>query len=47
MFDPIWERRLNWVGSVILRYGLAFIFLRFGIYKFIPSGVTGVEVWTA
>ena len=23
------------------------IFLRFGIYKFIPSGVTGVEVWTA
>jgi uncharacterized membrane protein YkgB len=47
MFDPIWERRLHWVGTVILRYGLAFIFLRFGIYKFIPSGVTGVEVWTA
>lgn len=48
MFDPAWEGRLYWVGTTILRYGLAFIFLRFGIYKFIvPSGVTGVEVWTA
>jgi uncharacterized membrane protein YkgB len=47
MFAPIWESRLQWVGTVILRYGLAFIFLRFGIYKFMPSGVTGVEVWTA
>jgi uncharacterized membrane protein YkgB len=47
MFDPVWEARLHWVGTAILRYGLAFIFLRFGIYKFIPSGVTGVEVWTA
>jgi reactive chlorine resistance protein C len=47
MFDPIWEGRLQLVGTVILRYGLAFIFLRFGIYKFVPSGVMGVEVWTA
>ena len=47
MFDPIWEGRLHWMGATILRYGLAFIFLRFGISKFTPSGVTGVEVWTA
>lgn len=48
MFDPIWERRLHWIGATILRYGLAYIFLRFGIYKFlVPPGVTGVEAWTA
>jgi uncharacterized membrane protein YkgB len=47
MFDPIWEERLRWVGAVILRYGLAFLFLRFGIYKFMQPNVTGVQVWTA
>ena len=47
MFDPIWEGRLHWVGTIILRYGLAFLFLRFGIYKFIQPNVTGVQVWTA
>jgi hypothetical protein len=43
MFDPIWEGRLHWVGTFILRYGLAFLFLRFGIYKFIQPNVTGVQ----
>jgi len=47
MFDPILEERLHWVSTVILRYGLAFLFLRFGIYKFIQPNVTGVQVWTA
>ena len=47
MFDPIWEGRLHWVGTIIPCSGMAFIFLRFGIYKFMPPGVTGVEVWTA
>ena len=47
MFDQIWEGRLHWVGTIIPRSGMAFIFLRFGIYKFMPPGVTGVEVWTA
>ena len=47
MFDPIWEGRLHWVSTVILRYGLAFLFLRSGIYKFIQPNVTGVQVWTA
>ena len=26
---------------------MAFLFLRFGIYKFIQPNVTGVQVWTA
>ena len=47
MFDPIWEGRLHWVSTVILRYGLAFLFLRFGVYKFLQPNVTGVQVWTA
>ena len=47
MFDQIWEERLHWAGTTILRYGLAFLFLRFGIYKFIQPNVTGVQVWTA
>ena len=43
MFDQIWEERLHWAGTTILRYGLAFLFLRFGIYKFIQPNVTGVQ----
>ena len=38
-----WDRRLQQVGGVVLRYSLALIFLAFGLLKFTPAEAASIQ----
>jgi uncharacterized membrane protein YkgB len=45
LFDHLltWDRRLSQVGGVIARYGLVFIFVMFGLFKFTPEEAAAIQ----